>query len=807
MERRDYYRPVAPDGRSSIAATDAELSQRDEGPEPRNPSLDEPWDPAAADALVQLYESGDARLALQSTLDDGLRERLSHLNPHSLPMADTGGKLLDGADRDWLEAKLAGITGEVQQALAAFDANHAVRSLGHRFDQFEKRFESALSKTAKRTDVEGLKLVEAHVSELFERATEAKGQLSRLLVIEAHLAELKTSLSDERVSRLAAAVAPTGHELARMAEAAAETAVRRMAGQGIADEESRSDTKDLLSDFIEERRRSEQQAAEALETMQQAMQHILDRIDSIEMTQAALLEGSGQGSAEAGDDYDLAQKSGRYDAAKPIADAATAVTHAHGVGSREEHAANAHQDRPIGELTLADLGPRSSMPSESPTDGGREEPTAAKRYVASPSRSGNKLQAHRGVRTPPGSGILLVAGLAAFVLAGYWLVSGIGIRGPLHSEVQSAESGSRPAGKFDGAPLRPASGETQLGSARPEPSAEGGLKGSHAQAGQADDIQTTADTPVRLDHPTTIGGNVVQAPMGMVIEQSPGALSPEEIMRLRQRQRMANLSTRLGQQQQALETSSATGPGASGERDFGARGASTQDREDTVGSVLEMPPITIGPQSLRIAAAKGDASAQFDVAARFAEGKGVKQDFVQAAVWYQRAATQGLAAAQYRLATLYERGLGVTADAARARVWYKRAAEQGNVKAMHNMAVLSVGRDTSTSDYETAVRWFTEAAEHGVTDSQYNLAVLLESGLGVPKDLTAAYRWYALAARDGDKEAVRRRDRMKERMDLATIKAAETEIAIWRPRASDALANDAHTAGEAWKTRASSKSD
>jgi localization factor PodJL len=123
------------------------------------------------------------------------------------------------------------------------------------------------------------------------------------------------------------------------------------------------------------------------------------------------------------------------------------------------------------------------------------------------------------------------------------------------------------------------------------------------------------------------------------------------------------------------------------------------------------------------------------------------------------------------------------------------------------MAVLSVGRDTSTSDYETAVRWFTEAAEHGVTDSQYNLAVLLESGLGVPKDLTAAYRWYALAARGGDKEAVRRRDRMKERLDLATIKAAETEIAIWRPRASDALANDALTAGEAWKTRASSKSD
>jgi localization factor PodJL len=295
--------------------------------------------------------------------------------------------------------------------------------------------------------------------------------------------------------------------------------------------------------------------------------------------------------------------------------------------------------------------------------------------------------------------------------------------------------------------------------------------------------------------------------MGMVIEQNPGSLSPEEIMRMRQRQRMANLSTRLGQQQQVLETGSAAGPVGSGERGAGVSGASARSNEDPVGTILEMPPITIGPQSLRIAAAKGDPSAQFDVAARFAEGKGVKRDFAQAAVWYQRAATQGLAAAQYRLAALYERGLGVTADTARARVWYKRAAEQGNLKAMHNMAVLSAGKDGTTSDYEMATKWFTEAAEHGVTDSQYNLAVLLESGLGIPKDQTAAYRWYALAARGGDQEAVRRMDRLKGRMNPAAIKAIEAEIAAWQPRPSDALANDAHTAGEAWKTRASSKSD
>ena len=47
---------------------------------------------------------------------------------------------------------------------------------------------------------------------------------------------------------------------------------------------------------------------------------------------------------------------------------------------------------------------------------------------------------------------------------------------------------------------------------------------------------------------------------------------------------------------------------------------------------------------------------------------------------------------------------------------------------------------------------------------------------------------------------------MKTMIDQATIKAVETDIVNWRPRASDALANDAHTAGEAWKTRASGTS-
>ena len=41
---------------------------------------------------------------------------------------------------------------------------------------------------------------------------------------------------------------------------------------------------------------------------------------------------------------------------------------------------------------------------------------------------------------------------------------------------------------------------------------------------------------------------------------------------------------------------------------------------------------------MRLAAQRGDPEAQFEVAVRFAEGKGVKQDFKQAMAWYERSA-------------------------------------------------------------------------------------------------------------------------------------------------------------------------
>ena len=52
-------------------------------------------------------------------------------------------------------------------------------------------------------------------------------------------------------------------------------------------------------------------------------------------------------------------------------------------------------------------------------------------------------------------------------------------------------------------------------------------------------------------------------------------------------------------------------------------------------------PATIASASLRHAAANGDPAAEFEIGARFADGRGVSPDLQQAFAWYQRAAMRG----------------------------------------------------------------------------------------------------------------------------------------------------------------------
>ena len=123
--------------------------------------------------------------------------------------------------------------------------------------------------------------------------------------------------------------------------------------------------------------------------------------------------------------------------------------------------------------------------------------------------------------------------------------------------------------------------------------------------------------------------------------------------------------------------------------------------------------------SLREATAAGQPNAQYELAMRLLEGRGLPKDQLAAARWFERAASLGLAPAQYRLGSMYEKGIGVTRDPAAAKRWYLKAAEAGNARAAHNLAVMSAEPGEGAPNYPEAVKWFRRAAELGVRDSQY----------------------------------------------------------------------------------------
>ena len=193
---------------------------------------------------------------------------------------------------------------------------------------------------------------------------------------------------------------------------------------------------------------------------------------------------------------------------------------------------------------------------------------------------------------------------------------------------------------------------------------------------------------------------------------------------------------------------------------------------------------------LRLAANADDPVAEYELASRMYDGRGLPRDMQGAAKLFERAANQGLVPAQYRIANIYETGLGATKDLVLARAWFEKAADRGNAKAMHNVGVYLAQGIQGKPDYATAVSWFRKAAERNVRDSQYNLAILLARGLGTDRDFKASYIWFALAARDGDGDSAKKRDEIAAHLSSAELTDAKAVVANWKPLQSERTANE-----------------
>jgi TPR repeat protein len=72
-------------------------------------------------------------------------------------------------------------------------------------------------------------------------------------------------------------------------------------------------------------------------------------------------------------------------------------------------------------------------------------------------------------------------------------------------------------------------------------------------------------------------------------------------------------------------------------------------------------------------AEQGQPAAQTYLGYMFETGRGVPQNYTEAAMWYRRAAEQGDSLAQYSLGLLYDRGQGVPRDIVEASKWLNLA--------------------------------------------------------------------------------------------------------------------------------------
>lgn len=798
--------------------------ERDEGPAKRTSVVDtfdvigsvpgdasNPWDRESAEALAGVYESGAANFSRRSARGAGT-----------------------GVDQAWLESRFAEIASGIEQTLVAVRPDSGLSEISQRLDQFERQFAKLFAGVATHDDFAAVRLIEAHVGEVVNHLVQTQDQLERLNIIEAQLATISHTLADvqgmSQDGKDGSALAKSNVDA--IARAAAEETAQRFVELSHDDRHSAADElRPLIERLMSENRQGEEQTAALLDTMQHAMIRLLDRVDSIEFAQQAPVPEPdpapyhspkfSSGTAVHSDLIDEDQV-GVFDAAvAAISSSRATAASAAQARLREENAAPEEAVRKsekirqdfVAEARRAKMrltaeqddiaigGPSSVSLSSSAAEG----PSASSSLGSRPIRPTAAQPKKTLGPSAPSPRLMIIAAVALLALGSLWYTFGFGggrqsavepVAVQQDSSVQLPQAnGTATSGTSDAVKSAPAESSSPGNADKTvDPSHVTGPRSDLAPGGDTQSQNTPDDATVR---------RTTALPMLGVAVDLDQPVTEAELEQAKRHQAMASMSGELGiaaaRSRDAGAVPTSMVPSEAEMEGAAPQGTTGSLPEGKKAMPLDMPAATVGPLSLRLAAAKGDASAEFEVGARLAEGKGTTQSFKDAAKWYQRSADQGFAQAQYRLGTLYERGLGLKPDRAQAAAWYQKAAEQGNMKAMHNLAVLSANQSDQSPDYATAARWFEEAAKRGLPDSQFNLAVLYENGLGVKRDPSRAFMWLSIAARNGDADAVRRRDILRGKLTAEEIAAADKMIAAWRPTPSDRDVNDARTAGEIWK--------
>lgn len=621
----------------------------------------EPWDAQSAEALMHLYDSGEGYLHPRP--GDERARRL----PQSQVATPAGEPA--GQDNAWLESRLAEMAERLQNSLTEMNPDKAAAHLNRRLDAIEERFDEALSQVVQRSDLDGLKLIEAHVIELAAHVEHTRGRLDRIDAIDDGMQNLARRLEEGDHQRLDA-------------------------------------LEKLLQDYVAEWRKGDDRTASALRSLEDVVSRVGESVEAMEAQKPAPdlslsvlgTPGLVEPAIEAGSlsqVYSDARRQLEPMAFHPSLDAA-------------DYAPKGKSD--AGASTLAPSHERTRPPADQQEAKSSDDSVPSPSLLVSMMRA--KLRQALGVgkilRSDPhttvatGSdpaatparrrsrpNLLLTGGITLFAAIGYLLVdvfmnTSAAPRHPAGTEYSTLPQADAKAAAAlprvsDHSDTASSAIDRRGENAPPAPSGARIAAIGNAMAAafrpregaERPPVESTAS--IRKETPSTLDETMSPSMVALPMTIGPASL-----------------------RQAALRGDPAA------QVEVGARYAAGQG----VGRDLQQTFLWYGR-----AAAQGLGIAQYRFAALYERGLGTARDAERARIWYARAAGQGNVKAMHNLAVLNVSG--GRSDYAAAAKWFAQAAEFGLADSQVNLAILFQNGLGVPKDLKLTYKWLALAKRGG----------------------------------------------------------------------------------------------
>ena len=139
----------------------------------------------------------------------------------------------------------------------------------------------------------------------------------------------------------------------------------------------------------------------------------------------------------------------------------------------------------------------------------------------------------------------------------------------------------------------------------------------------------------------------------------------------------------------------------------------------------------------------------------YASGNGVAKNKLRAAQWYRKAERLEKLAELNSTGEKYLSGSGVGQDYAKAIYYFRKAGFSGNADGINNLGNIYAQGLGVEQDYKRAMAfYFTAANMNGHAEAAYNLGRMYGYGVGVAQNYMRAREWYLKAAAKGQRGAM-----------------------------------------------------